>query len=292
MRNLPMDLLRTFCTVAQLQSFTSAGNVLGRSQPAISLQIKKLEEILDQPLLTRSGKSLSLTQSGERLLAYAKDILAMNDAAFNDLSHNKITGHIRLGIPNEFAASALPEILAGFKQSNPNVQLEVNCDLSHTLLNDLNSGQYDVIVALHSDASVPSAGDPYLDGGLTLREDEIQWVGNPELMPGAQEALPLIVAPNGCLYRHAMETQLKVHQIPWKITYTSSSHGGLSAAVTAGLGISALAQSSLRGGDMSELKDDRLPKLGNLTLRAHAKQSRNAVAVDGFIDFVNTALAN
>ena len=102
MKNLPMDLLRAFVSVAQLNSFTKAGELLGRSQPAISLQIQRLEELADESLLARNGKNLELTEAGESLYDYANQILTLNDLAISQLTKSSITGKIRLGIPSEF----------------------------------------------------------------------------------------------------------------------------------------------------------------------------------------------
>ena len=110
-RNLPTDLLRSFVTVSELNGFTQAGELLGRSQPAISLQIKRLEALLDCTLFAREGQRLQLTQAGTRLYQYAKDILALNDAVFTDFSQSKMTGIVRFGMPSEFATTLLPKIL-------------------------------------------------------------------------------------------------------------------------------------------------------------------------------------
>jgi hypothetical protein len=126
MKNLPMDLLRAFVSVAQLGSFTKAGEILGRSQPAVSLQIQRLEELVDESLLARNGKSLELTDAGQNLYAYANQILNLNDLALSELSKNVVSGKIRLGIPSEFATILLPKIVSRFAKAYPNITLEVN----------------------------------------------------------------------------------------------------------------------------------------------------------------------
>ena len=119
MKNLPMDLLRAFVSVAQLNSFTKAGELLGRSQPAVSLQIQRLEELVDETLLVRNGKNLELSEAGENLYDYANQILTLNDLAISQLSKSTITGKIRLGIPSEFATVLLPKIVSRFRQGLP-----------------------------------------------------------------------------------------------------------------------------------------------------------------------------
>ena len=103
MKNLPMDLLRSFVSVAQLNSITKAGELLGRSQPAITLQMQRLEELVDETLLTRNGKNMDLSEAGDRFYEHANQILSLNDLAVTEFSKSAVTGKIRLGIPSEFA---------------------------------------------------------------------------------------------------------------------------------------------------------------------------------------------
>ena len=103
MKNLSMDLLRAFVSVAQLGSFTKAGELIGRSQPAVTLKIKRLEELVDEILFMRSGKNLELSEAGQSLYDYANQILALNDLAISQFAKSAVAGKIRLGIPSEFA---------------------------------------------------------------------------------------------------------------------------------------------------------------------------------------------
>ena len=133
MKNLPMDLLRSFVSVAQLNSITKAGELLGRSQPAITLQMQRLEELVDETLLVRNGKNMDLSEAGDRLYEYANQILSLNDLAVSEFSKSAVTGKLRLGIPSEFATVLLPKIVSRFAKAYPNVTLEVNCELSKNL---------------------------------------------------------------------------------------------------------------------------------------------------------------
>jgi len=111
LKNLPTDLLRTFVTVVKENGFSNAGKKLGRSQPAVSLQMNRLEDMLDWPIMVRNGRSFKLTEQGEVLLDYAQRILRLNDEAMLRLTRPKVVGKVRLGIPHEFAISYLPEFL-------------------------------------------------------------------------------------------------------------------------------------------------------------------------------------
>ena len=143
MKNLSMDLLRAFVSVAQLGSFTKAGELIGRSQPAVTLKIKRLEELVDESLFTRAAKSLELSEAGESLYEYATQILALNDLAISQFSKSAVAGKIRLGIPSEFATTLLPKIVSRFANAYPNVTLEVNCELSKHLLTKAGKAKHD-----------------------------------------------------------------------------------------------------------------------------------------------------
>ena len=123
MKNLSMDLLRAFVSVAQLGSFTKAGELLGRSQPAVTLKIKRLEDLVGERLFIRTAKHLDLSESGESLYDYANQILSLNDLAISQFAKSAVAGKIRLGIPSEFATVLLPRIVSRFAKAYPNITL-------------------------------------------------------------------------------------------------------------------------------------------------------------------------
>ena len=134
LKNLPTDLLRTFATIVKEDGFSNAGKKLGRSQPAVSLQMNRLEELVDCPIMVRDGRSFKLTEDGEVLLEFAQRILRLNDEVLLRLSKPDVVGKVRLGIPHEFAISYLPEFLTGFSETYPGVELEVISELSSALI--------------------------------------------------------------------------------------------------------------------------------------------------------------
>jgi len=260
MKNIPTELLRTFTTIVQLGGFTQAGALLGRSQPAISLQIKRLEELLDTRLFQRSN-GLQVTEEGEVLLSFAQRILDLNDSAVARLAKSHISGQVRLGIPNDFEVSFLPRLLSQFGQAHPDVALEVNCDLSVQLLQDFQQGRYDLVLATDSleESSGPaSSGDEFHETIVWVTNGHFQW---PENQP-----LPLVVYPVGCRYRKQIIHQLNKAGIAWRIAYSSSSLLGIQAAIEAGLGVSALARSTVPQGLHSHLQLHDCPPLGQIKL--------------------------
>lgn len=282
MKNMPTDVLRTFVTVVQIGGFTRAGELLNRSQPAISLQIKRLEELLGQALLIRSGMNIELTQSGQILFDYAKQILNLNDEALGQLDSAAISGKVRLGIPSEFATTLLPKIVGRFIKSYPNVILEVNCDLSKNLLTKTKRKQYDLILALHD--------DPQKKDNNRVKTDELVWVTSHEHGVHWSETIPLIAAFDGCIYRKRAIKKLDESQRPWRLIYTIPDLTGIQAAIQEGLGVTVLAKSTVPP-NLKIVKDsDRLPKLGEIGITLIHSNKNNNQAVDLLLEFLRVSL--
>ena len=284
MKNLPMDLLRAFVSVAQLNSFTKAGEILGRSQPAVSLQIQRLEDLIDEPLLTRSGKSLDLTDAGERLYDYANQILALNDLAISQITKSTISGRIRLGIPSEFATALLPKIVSRFAKAYPNVTLEVNCELSKKLLSKEGRSNHDLILALEDNPS-KTASD-------LLKTDDLVWVASRDHNAQKVSIVPLIAAAEGCIYRHRAIKILDQRQQPWQIVYTIPDLTGIQHAIEEGLGVTVLARSTVPENLKILSPSARFPVLGEvgISLICSTKNRKNK-AVELLIEFFRTSLA-
>ncbi|MEX0731820.1 MAG: LysR substrate-binding domain-containing protein [Aquisalimonadaceae bacterium] len=283
MKNLPTDLLRTFVTVADLGGITSAGAVVGRSQPAISLQIKRLEELVGVSLFERTGRALRPTGEGDVLLRYAREILSLNDQALSRLARQPLAGTVRLGIPNEFASSFLPQILGKFAQTHPDVAVEVTCTLSTNLLASHERNELDLVFALHAD----QPGDGVSEGWM----EELVWVASPVHRSHTRVPLPLIVAPRGCVYRGRIMDVLEKARIPWRIVYSSPSFGGIRAGVLAGLGVTVLSESVVPDGLRTLPPDPQLPELPPVRVQLHYSRERASEAVCGLADYMATNLA-
>ena len=279
MKNLPMDLLRAFVSVAQLNSFTKAGEILGRSQPAVSLQIQRLEELIDEPLLTRNGKSLDLTDAGESLYDYANQILAISQ-----ITKSTISGRIRLGIPSEFATALLPKIVSRFAKAYPSVTLEVNCELSKKLLSKEGKANHELILALEDNPS-KTASD-------LLKTDDLVWVASRDHNAQKVSIVPLIAAAEGCIYRHRAIKILDHHQQPWQIVYTIPDLTGIQHAIEEGLGVTVLARSTVPENLKILSPSARFPDLGEvgISLICSTKNRKNK-AVELLIEFFRTSLA-
>jgi DNA-binding transcriptional LysR family regulator len=276
-----MELLRSFVTVVELGGFTVAGQLLGRSQPAVSLQIKRLEELIDSQLFFRGGQQLELTLAGDRLLTYAQQILALNDEALAELTQPTITGRIRFGIPSEFATTLLPKILGRFSQSYPAVTLEIISDLSEKLFAQ-HLGNYDLILGLQDAPSKSRAS--------FIGADDLVWVTSAAYDTHLQSPLPLIVAPTPCLYRSRAIRTLKISGRPWRIAYTNQDITGITSAIEEGLGVTVLAQKTVPDSLRILPFSSKFPKLGKVGIHLLYKREHASEAVLKLAEYVSTIM--
>ncbi|MBT3798324.1 MAG: LysR family transcriptional regulator [Porticoccaceae bacterium] len=284
MKNLPMDLLRSFVSVAQLNSITKAGELLGRSQPAITLQMQRLEELVDETLLTRNGKNMDLSEAGDRFYEYANQILSLNDLAVTEFSKSAVTGKIRLGIPSEFATVLLPKIVSRFAKAYPNVTLEVNCELSKNLLTKTGKANHDLILALQDD---PNEKDSAL-----VKTDPLVWVAGSDMTSQKVSVVPLIVASQGCIYRNRAIRMLDKSKQPWQIVYTNPDLTGIQYAIQEGLGVTVLAKSTVPDNLKILRPSPRFPELGDVGISLlFTGRHRKNEALQLLAEYLKTGLA-
>jgi DNA-binding transcriptional LysR family regulator len=235
---LDLELLRSFVSVVDAGGFTRAGERVHRTQSTVSQQIKRLEDDIGQPLLNRSGKDLTPTEAGERLLSYARRLLALAEEARDVLTRPGNEGAVRLGVPEDFAAYRLAKLLAAFARSHPNLRLDVRADQSTNLKRDLERGDLDL--ALFKRA----AGEK---GGIAVWPERVHWATS-KVHPAHSKtgSVPLIGFPVGCIYRagaiHALESAGRA----WHMAYSSSNLAGIQAAVAAGMGLSILSEMAIQ----------------------------------------------
>lgn len=278
MKQLSNDFLRTFVTIIDQGSFQKAGELLGRTQPAISLQIKKLEQQLDKKLFVKKGQSYHPNEDGYWLYNEAKKILAINDNIFSQLNSQKLSGRLRIGIPSEFASAVLPNIIGEFSKRYPDVSLDVTSALSKNLLSSQERQQFDLILALKP----PEISSSQLNMKVLI-EDDLVWVGDPSFTQFTKE-LTLVVAPNGCIYRSRIISRLKQQTRVWKITYTNSDYYGLVTAMKQGLGISALSRSTVPK-QLQIIKENHLPELGTVKIGLIRQRSNHPQACKALANF-------
>lgn len=225
---LDLDLLRAFVTVAETESFTRAATRLGLTQPAISLQIRRLEDHLDRRLFDRNQGGVHLTVQGGDLLPQARRLLAVNDEIVAGLSETEVEGDVRFGAPEDIASTHLPTIIARFAERHPRVRLSVTCDFTANLMTALSQGRIDL--ALVKRRPAPRASDE------RVFEERLVWLARD---PGLFDARPvsLIVAPTPDAYRARALDALQAAGVGFREAFVSPSLAGQLAAVRAGLGV-------------------------------------------------------
>jgi DNA-binding transcriptional LysR family regulator len=233
-----LELLRSFVSVVDDGGYTRAGERVHRTQSTVSQQIKRLEEDVGQPLLVRSGKDVTPTETGERLLSYARRLLALAEEARDIVSRPGNEGAIRLGVPEDFAAYRLAKLLAAFARSHPGLRLDVRADQSANLKRDLQRGELDLALFKRSADE---------KGGIAVWPERVHWVTSKTHPRDTRTgSVPLIGFPVGCLYRagaiHALESAGRA----WHMAYTSSNLAGIQAAVAAGMGLSILSEMAIQ----------------------------------------------
>lgn len=283
-RNIPTDLMRSFVTVIDMGTVTRAAAALGRSQPAVTLQMQRLEELLDHRLLAWDGRRTRPTPTGERLLRFAREILRLNDEAVDSLAQSTISGHVKIGTPNDFATTFLPRVLGRFADRHADVSLEVVCELSRQLIDMLRAqpNNLDIVLAMQAERPAASAQN--------LWKEELTWVGSTGQALSSRRPLPLVAYPEGCIYRERMEEALHARKIPWRIAYTSPSLSGIRAAVEAGLGITVLAKSTVPP-DLAILRTETgLPPLRSVFIALHRRRGRLSPAAAKLREFLVESL--
>ena len=236
--NLEIDLLRSFAAVADTGSFTSAAELVARSQSAVSVQVKRLEEIVGRRVFERTSRSLALTPTGQVLLGYARRILALNDESVRSLSGPAVVGEVRLGITEYFVPTELPALLARFTAAYPGVHLEVSMGLSRDLRESVEHKRLDVALVRLA---------PRERAKAIWSEPQV-WVAPEGLETAPGTALPLALLPEPCVLRQfALETMKRLKR-PARVAFTGSSMASVQAAVRAGIGVSILPRSSVLPG--------------------------------------------
>jgi DNA-binding transcriptional LysR family regulator len=267
MRNVPMDLLRAYLAVLDLKGYKRAGDMLGRSQPAVSLQIKRLQELLGVPLFEREG-STRPSEAGEVVATYARRIVALNDELVLRLSRKVEIGRVRIGLPNDYADRLLPQVLARFPGGPGRPSFDVVCDVSLRLLRAFRDDELDLILAMTPEAPAQGAS-------MSCREP-LAWVAAPGVALEPEEPVRLIVYPEGCLYRQQALAALQRQGRAFEIVYTSPSLSGIEAALRAHFGITVLARRLLPAGLAALGGEAGLPDLGSMVTGLYVRPGARA----------------
>lgn len=282
---LDLDLLRTFVTVHRCCSFTRASELLGRSQPAVSLQMKRLEERVGAPILERDGRRLKLTPAGEILHDYARQILGLHDEAITRLTLPAIKGYVRLGILEELSARMLPKILASFARTFVDANLELRVKPSTELLVELSHGHLDFAFATAEEGAADA---------LPAWHEALIWIGaeSERIRKSRLGRIPLVALPEPSVHRQAALDSLARVGLQPEVVCTASTMIGVRAAVAAGIGIAAVGRGDLEIGlrAVTQLDGERLPLLPELQIALYRHAEQPVQLANHLIDHVRKGL--
>jgi DNA-binding transcriptional LysR family regulator len=276
MTNIPTDLLRTLVAVVDLRSFTKAAALLGVTQPAVSAQIKRLQFLLNAELFDRRTQGVSLTPHGEAVVSQARRMLSINDqiVGFN-VAEPKPELVVKLGTPSDFVASLLPDPLARFRAHCPDVRFKVRTDSFDALMQQLHSGDIDVMIAL-------SMAPPH--SARHCAEMEVVWARGPTTCVTPEAPVPLVSYGEASVYRRLAVQTLRAAGRDWEDVFTAPSMHSLQSAVAAGLGVMPITRRRAALSGMTVWEDAPLPKLAGLFAAIYVREGGEQAVYEELAD--------
>nr|WP_057929897.1 LysR substrate-binding domain-containing protein [Burkholderia ambifaria] len=281
--HLEIALLHAFVTVADNRSFTSAGHFLFRTQSAVSMQIKRLEALVGKRLLDRTGRDIRLTEEGEVLLSFAREMLKLNRAALASLAARPVEGTVRVGMPDDYAQVYLPGVLGQFASLYPHITLEIVGELSGTLLDMTERGELDLVLMTRQ---------PQQDSGEVVSSIPLAWVGARDRFAYMQDPIPLALFPVGCVFReHALRTLSDAGK-QWRVAYCGPSYAGGEIAVTSGLAITVVTENMVPPGWRILTEEEGFPKLPRADLVLLKGRTEFPAAVECLYNYLKAAVSD
>ena len=280
---LDVDQLRTFIAISETGSFTKAAEVVNKTQSAVSMQMKRLEERLERPIFSRDGRASKLTEDGQRLLDYARRIVKLNVETLAAFSDAELSGRVRMGVPDDYADRYLPEIMARFSRSYPAVELSVICEPSVDLLERIDANEIDLAIITNCESKRASE---------TFRRERLLWVTSNRHSTHLEERMPLALGRPSCTWRRIAGERLEAIGRPFRVLYSSSSAGAVAAAVLAGLAVSVLPESGLRPGMRVLSASDGFPDLPSCRIGLVRNAHESSALADALAEHIISSLDN
>lgn len=278
--HLDSDLLRTFVMVADSGNFTRAATKVGRTQSAVSMQMKRLEDIVGQPLFQRGSRGVSPTRRGGELLANARRIVALLDETAAAIGAPPLDGPVRIGIPEEYGYPILSRALGMFARRHPKVEITVRYAHSAAQLAALRDGQLDLAVVFD-----------WLDQpeGELLMRDPTVWATSDLHRRHEERPLPVALYDNMGWCRDFALRSLEKGGLPYRIAYTSDTNGGLKLAVASGLAIAPISRSNIPDGCRELTSADGFGDIDASKVVMHRGPSAAGDAVEGMENAIREA---
>jgi DNA-binding transcriptional LysR family regulator len=281
--NLDVDLLKTFLAIADNGSFTRAAEEVHKTQSAISMQMKRLEELLGVSLFAKDGRMSRFTPDGERLVDYARRIVSFNDEVVSVFTKPELTGTIRFGTPDDYAEKFLPEILARFARTHPLITVNVDCLGSSELFARVKRSEIDLALVTHGCDIVTD--EP-------VRREQLVWVTSMRHCAHMAEVVPLAVSHSGCEWRGKVLKSLDMQGRKYRVAYSTPNSNAVNAAVMQGLAVGAMPELCVRPGMRILTEKDGFPSLGSFDIGLVRKPGKSNKAIDALALHVRESLSN
>jgi DNA-binding transcriptional LysR family regulator len=271
-RDIDTALLRAFVAVVETGSVTGAAVLLSLTQAAVSQQLKRLEELFGTELFERHHKRLALRPNGERLLAHAHKLIALNDEVFGAMSAPAYEGEVRLGVPHDIVGPYLPPILKRFDKAWPRVRVSLKCTTTPQLLEMVRKGKIDLTLTTELRCGA---------GGETLLQDDLVWAGAIDGAARSRDPLPVSLGDEKCEFRPSVLKALRGAGRDWRPVCEVSSMEPLLASIEADLSIAPLLRSTIPHYLQEVTRDPRLPRLPKFLINLYLPPVRqNEIAVE------------
>ena len=277
---LESDLLRIFVAVARAENVTRAAELLGRTQSAVSMQVRKLEESVGIPLFERGPRGVSLTAEGQRLLPHALRIVGLVDEATAMMRAKPLDGAVKVGIPEEYSQTILPRALAAFSETHPATEVTVMCGYTAQQMEALEAGRLDLAVIFD-----------WRDGvsGEMLAIDPTVWVTSTTHDRHVERPLPIGVYWRSSWCRDFAMRSLDLHGISYRTAYTCDTSGGLRSAVLSGLAVAPLSRSTIPPGARELTLADGFPQIDSSRVVLKRNPRRSSPVIDGLAETIRKA---
>ncbi|MEP7452169.1 LysR family transcriptional regulator [Phyllobacterium sp. SB3] len=271
---LPLDseLLRVFAAVAQNGNVTRAAEQIGRTQSAVSIQIKRLEEILGESLFERGSRGVTLTSQGRALLSNANRIISLLDETAASIRAKPLGGPVRIGIPEEYGYTVLPRALAAFANQHPNVEVTVKCGYSSAQIAALEADELDLAVIF--DQQQPPVGE-------VLFVDPTVWVTSDTHCVHENDVVPIAIYESSSWCKKFAIGSLETSRVNYRVAYSCDTSGGLKIAVVSGLAIAPLASSNIPAGCRALTEADGFPLIDSSNVVLKKNPLRKSAAIEG-----------
>ncbi len=280
---LDADQLRTLIAIADSGSFTRAADVVHKTQSAVSMQMKRLEDRLGREIFAKDGRSTKFTEDGERLLDYARRIVKLNQECLSAFGDAVLTGRVRLGVPDDYADRYLPEILARFTHSNPRVEVTVVCEPTPTLAQCIQEGSLDLAIITHArDRAVSEV----------IRRERLLWVSSSRHGVHEETPLPLALGRPSCAWRQSATERLEQMGRAFRVLYASWNSSAVGAAVLAGLAVGVLPESAVRPGMRVLGASDGFPDLPSVRIGLLRNRHEPSALADALRQHIIQSLDN